>query len=180
MGDPCGDTPFDILPDAVLGWDGFFLTLGEDEGPEILEYDTSGRLRRVLRLAEPALAPSFEDIEKLVEFKLDPYDMADTTRKRITDSRKRRYGKMPLPKILPVFSRLLVDDVGWLWAELYRYDVRQPVRWLVFGPGGEGLGSVDMPPDLYVWQIGHDFVLGVWQDENEVEYVRRYALTGRR
>jgi len=174
------DTPFDILPDAVLGWDGFFLTLGEDEGPEILEYDTSGRLRRVLRLAEPALAPSFEDIEKLVEFKLDPYDMADTTRKRITDSRKRRYGKMPLPKILPVFSRLLVDDVGWLWAELYRYDVRQPVRWLVFGPGGEGLGSVDMPPDLYVWQIGHDFVLGVWQDENEVEYVRRYALTGRR
>ena len=87
---------------------------------------------------------------------------------------------MPLPKIIPVFSRLLVDDVGWLWAELYRFDVRQPLRWLVFGPNGEGLGSVDMPPGLQVWQIGPDFVLGVWEDENEVEYVRRHVLTGRR
>ena len=53
-------------------------------------------------------------------------------------------------------------------------------RWLVFNPNGEGLGSVDMPPDLDVWQIGHDFVLGVWQDEHEVEYVRRHVLAGRR
>lgn len=29
--------PFDILPDAVLGRDGLFLTLGEEQGPEILE-----------------------------------------------------------------------------------------------------------------------------------------------
>lgn len=26
--------PFDILPDAVLGRDGLFLSLGEDQGPE--------------------------------------------------------------------------------------------------------------------------------------------------
>ena len=81
---------------------------------------------------------------------------------------------------MPVFSRLLVDESGWLWAELYRFDVRAPVRWLVFGPNGEGLGSVDVPPDLDVRQIGRDFVLGVWQDELEVKYVRRHTLTGRR
>ena len=40
--------------------------------------------------------------------------------------------------------------------------------------------SVDMPANLEIWQIGHDYVLGVWSDELDVEYVRRHALTGRR
>ena len=86
---------------------------------------------------------------------------------------------MPLPEMMPVFSRLLVDEVGWLWAELYRYDVRAPVRWLVFGADGEGLGSVDMAPDLEVREIGRDFVLGVWRDQLDVKYVRRHVLRGR-
>ena len=171
--------PFDILPDAVLGRDGLFLTLGEDRGPEILEYDMGGRLRRIIRLAEAVVAPSPRDIDKLVEFGLAPHDLPDTSREKFSDFRTRDYGEMPLPQILPVFSRLLVDEVGWLWAELHRFDIRQPVRWLVFGPNGEGLGSVDMPPDLEIWQIGRDFVLGVWEDELDVAYVRRHALSGR-
>lgn len=142
--------PFDILPDAALGGDGFYLTLGENQGPEILHYDTSGHLRRIIRLAEPTLTPSTNELGKLVEFGLDPYEMPDSTRDRISGDRMRRYGKMPLPEIMPVFSRLVVDEIGLLWAELYRFDVRAPVRWLVFGPNGEGLGSVDMPPDLEV------------------------------
>ena len=119
-------------------------------------------------------------LEKLVEFEFDPYDMADTTRERVSEYRLRLYRQNLQARIMPVFSRLMVDETGWLWAELYRFDVRAPVRWLVFAPNGEGHGSVDMPPDLEVWQIGRDFVLGVWQDEHEVEYVRRHALRGQR
>ena len=173
------DLPFDIWPATVLGRDGLFLTLGENQGPEILEYDLSGSLRRILRLAEAVVAPSRGDIDKLVEFRLAPWDMTPQDREHFTEVQLGDYAEMPLPEIMPVFSRLLVDEVGWLWAELYRFDVRAPVRWLVFGPNGEGFGSVDMPPDLEVWQIGRDFVLGVWEDELGVDYVRRHALTGR-
>ena len=148
-------------------------------GPKILEYDLSGRLRRVIRLAEAVVAPSPGDIDKLVEFQFDPNDPPDTSRERRSDITARAYREMSLPKILPVFSRLLVDEVGWRWAELHRFDIRHLVRWLVFGPNGEGLGSVDMPPNLDVYQIGRDFVLGVWEDELDVAYVRRHALTGR-
>ena len=173
------DLPFDIWPAAVLGRDGLFLTLGENQGPEILEYDLSGGLRRIIRLAEAVVAPSRGDIDKLVEFQVDPWNMTTQEKAHFTDVRLGDYGEMPLPEIMPAFSRLLVDEVGWLWAELYRFDVRAPVRWLVFGPNGEGFGSVDMPPDLEVWQIGRDFVLGVWEDELDVDYVRRHALIGR-
>ena len=172
--------PFDILPDAALSANGLHLTLGEIRGPEIQEYDFSGRLRRILRLAEPVVEPTGDHLDKLVEFEFDRNGVADSTGERIFDGVRSRYDEMPSPEIMPVFSRLLVDDVGWLWAELYRFDVRQPWRWIVFGPNGEGLGSVDMPPGLTVWQIGQDFVLGVWRDENRVEYVRRHTLTERR
>ena len=183
-GSPVGRTvysvPFDIRPRAALGKDGYYLTLGEEQGPEILEYDLLGGLRRVIRLGEPVLVPSREELDKYVELQVDRQNIPDTSRKKVSDGLRRQYGEMSLPKIMPVFARLLVDEVGWLWAELYRFDVRQPVRWLVFGPNGEGLGSVDMPPDLDVRQIGGDFVLGVWRDVHGVEYARRHALTGRR
>ena len=171
--------PFDIWPAAIMGRDGFFLTLGENQGPEILEYDLSGGLRRIIRLAEAVVAPSREQIGKLVEFRLAPWDPTPEDRELFTEVQLGDYAEMPLPEIMPAFSRLLVDEVGWLWAELYRFDVRAPKTWLVFDPNGEGHGSVDMPPDLDVRQIGRDFVLGVWLDELEVEYVRRHALTGR-
>ena len=171
--------PFDIWPAATLDTGGLYLTLGEDQGPEILQHDSSG-LRRVIRLAEADLAPSPRDLRELVEFGFAPYEMADTTRERLVEYRLRLYRQNLRAKIIPVFSRLMVDEAGLLWAKLYRWQVRAPVRWLVFAPNGEGLGSVDMPPDLDVRQIGGDFVLGVWEDELGVEYVRRHALTGRR
>ena len=171
--------PFDILPAAILGRDRLFLTLGENQGPEILEYDLSGGLRRIIRLAEEVVTPSRDDIEKLVEFRLAPWDMTPEDREHFTGVQLGDYAEMPLPEIMPAFSRLLVDDVGWLWAELYRFDVRAPKTWLVFDPNGEGHGSVDMPPELDVQQVGRDFVLGIWLDELEVEYVRRHALIGR-
>ena len=181
--------PFDILPDAAVGGDGFFLTLGEVQGPEILEYDTAGQLRRIIRLAEPVVRPSPETLDRFINTRVER-DLRDSDllgtpdaadrRAEWRDSYERRFKDMPLPEFIPVFSRLLVDDVGWLWAELYRYEVGTPERWLVFGPNGEGHGSVDMPPGLRVWQIGRDFVLGVWRGERDVEYVRRHPLTGRR
>lgn len=171
--------PFDMDPAAIMGRDGLHVTLGENQGPQIRRYGAAG-LSRIIRLAEPVPgAPSMEDVHSLVEFEFEPYDMPDSIREMVFQDRSGRYGDLPLPEILPVFSRLLIDDAGWLWAELYRFRVGAPVRWLVFSPNGEGVGSVDMPPDLHVWQIGRDFVLGVWEDELGVDYVRRHALIGR-
>ena len=171
--------PFDIRPSAAMARDGLYMTLGENQGPEIRQYGAEGHLSRIVRLAEPLGAPTREDIHSLAEFTLAPHEMADSVRAWASQRLRSRYSSLPLPEIIPVFSRLIVDDEGWLWAELYRYEVHAPVRWLVFDPDGEGVGSVDLPPDLDVRQIGRDFILGVWRDELGVQYVRRHALSGR-
>ena len=38
------------------------------------------------------------------------------------------------------------------------------------------MGTVRTPAELRVLDIGADWLLGVWQDELDVEYVREYGL----
>jgi hypothetical protein len=53
----------------------------------------------------------------------------------------------------------------------------QPAPYYVFSPTGAWLGELTLPPHrVACHQIGNDFVLGVWVDELDVQYVRMYAL----
>jgi hypothetical protein len=38
------------------------------------------------------------------------------------------------------------------------------------------LGSVLMPKGLQLFEIGEDYVLGLWRDELGVQFVRRYVI----
>jgi hypothetical protein len=74
------------------------------------------------------------------------------------------------------FNSLQVDEEGWLWAEVYEWKPAQPVEWILFDPAGRARGSIKTPPGLEVHRIGEDFLLGVWKDDLDVEYVKRYRL----
>ena len=84
--------------------------------------------------------------------------------------------RVQIPEHLPAFERLLVDDAGNLWVQQTAWPGRAPVAWDVFDPRGTLLGTVRMPPAFRATHVGGDFVLGVWTDEDGVEYVRMYRL----
>lgn len=86
------------------------------------------------------------------------------------------YMQMPLPEIMPAFQSLLVDDLGWLWAELYRPVETDQPEWMVFDPEGRAHGILKTPKGLRIYHIGRDFVLGSWRDELDVDHVRRHRL----
>jgi hypothetical protein len=46
----------------------------------------------------------------------------------------------------------------------------------VFSDEGVLLGTVAIPPDLSIMEIGQDYVLGVWRDPLDVEFVHLYSL----
>ena len=118
-------------PDGIfLNRDGIRLSFFEDRGRFSHRMRVSWHSARVPRVHG---VPSPKDLPSLVEFQLHHLEMPDTTRSRLLEVRRRRYEEMPLPEIMPVFSR-----------------------------------------------IGQDFVLGVWQDEFGVDYLRRHAVAGRR
>jgi hypothetical protein len=85
---------------------------------------------------------------------------------------------VPIPDRLPAFERLLVDDGGHLWVQRTAWPGAgaQP-EWDVFDAEGSLLGTLRMPAGFRATHVGGDFVLGVWTDEDDVEYVRMYRLT---
>ena len=98
---------------------------------------------------------------------------------------------------LSIAEDFLLDDLGFLWvrrgpspsegdegltSELTDYTGRQ---WTilrpsglhdVFRPDGVYLGTVQLPHDLEVEEIGADYVLGKTTDDLDIEYVRVYGL----
>jgi hypothetical protein len=164
------DIPFDIMPSAAIGRDGFFITAGE--GPEIVEYDERGRVRRVIRLDEPVQRVSRQEFERHAQRVSERSARTPSAVNLI----KRVYMEMPIPRIKPVFKTLIVDKADWLWAELFQVDDDAAADWMVFDPARKARGIVTMPRGIEVHEIGHDYVLGRWVDDLSVEYVRRYRL----
>ena len=91
---------------------------------------------------------------------------------------QRQFESTPFPDALPSFSQLRTDALGNLWAEAYpSSDMGNDSRdHLVIDSTGVFLGTVTMPKGLWVTQIGADYVLGIWKDENEVDFIRLYEL----
>jgi hypothetical protein len=61
-------------------------------------------------------------------------------------------------------------------VEHYRLPWESEPAWAIMDTDGRWLGTVHTPPGLRIYEIGADYVLGVWRDELNVEYVRTYAL----
>ena len=167
--------------EMAAGPDGFFAT--EGDAYSINEYDTNGRLRRIIRLTRE-LRPVTDEIKAAHEARLREQILAPGA--LIEGGSPEEVLEMmlapPYPSHLPAFDHLLVDPDGNLWAGQSSYggggDDRTPDvnEFFVFAPGGRHLGVVEVPADLSVQRIGSDFILALTYDDLEVSYVHMYAI----
>lgn len=88
------------------------------------------------------------------------------------------FERTPYPDSMPAFYEMRVDALGNVWGELPATE-----GWpgwsrhhLVFDLDGRCLGFVEMPRGLRVTEIGADYVMGVWKNESDVDFVRSYRL----
>ena len=165
----------------AVGPDGFFATEGSSYS--IGEYDTNGRLRRIMRLArEPR--PVTGEVKAAYEAGL---------RERIMERGQLDGGRTveefleellagPYPSHLPTFFPLVVDAGGNIWAGHRPFGADANGRasdrneFIVFRADGRHLGAVQLPANVRVLQIGADFVLGGFTDDLGVEYVHLYRI----
>ena len=167
-GGPYGlDVPFNVRPAVAVGRHGFFVTHGN--APEVHEFDNGGRLTRIFRLIEPGRPVTPEEVEAAIESRISSFTIPHSEVRAV-------YRKMDFPDRWPTFQSARIDRLGWLWVELYQPTRTKPARWMVFDSSGVAVGTVELPADLQVHDIGSDYVLGRWVDSLRVEYVRRYRL----
>lgn len=84
----------------------------------------------------------------------------------------------PVPEFEPVMQGLKRASDGSLWVERYTALDTMPRVHVVFDGEGKVLGEVRLPPRFRTMDIGPDWILGVWQDEDDLEWVRIYRMGG--
>jgi hypothetical protein len=152
--------------------DEFFF--GWPDSYEIGVADKTGRVLRKIRKAWDPPPVSTEDRQWWEE----------TSRERDSEW---HLDIMILPDLHTAFDRLYVDRVNNLWVR-HRHPryyntheflgVRFPYAWTwdVFDPTGRWMTTLTMPVAFEIHDVGEDYILGIWRDEMDVEYVRMYSL----
>jgi hypothetical protein len=84
--------------------------------------------------------------------------------------------EVPFPDTKPPIEALRADRSGRLWVQETTVDSADPPRWVVYSAEGRLIGETSFPRNFNPLEIGEDYVLGVWRDEDDVEYVHVYGL----
>ena len=147
------------------------LCIGDQEGPEVVCFGPGVSNTAIRWTAESA---------RVTDREVDAW--RDTTIERYTlkmsEAQARQVvSDVAVPHLRPFYSRLVLDRIGNLWVERLPvfWSDPEPVDYLVFDPEGLLLGNVTLPP-IDVLEIGDDYVLGVFRDEMEVEYLRVHSI----
>lgn len=164
--------PFAAAPQYAVSADR--VLAGPGDRYEVRAYDGDGRLAALIRLDRPPRPVTDADIDVAVERSLA------RAREEARPALRRSYQAMPFPDAMPAYARILVDGTGLLWVEDYRAPGQdEPQTWTVFDSDGQALGRVTVPDDLYVDEIGEDWVLGHTRDELDETHIVLHELRRR-
>jgi hypothetical protein len=100
-------------------------------------------------------------------------------RPELRPAAERNWANAPKPDRFPYFRDLFVDAEDCLWVMDFPADAQGPSSWTVFDRTGRELARVELPARLKVMDIGDEYVAGVWQDTEDVQYVQVWALDRR-
>jgi hypothetical protein len=143
--------------------------LGEQEGPEVLCFEPDGSTIAPRWLAGPiAVRVDEREVSAWRETTLELYEQ-----KLRPDDARRLVAQIPVPAVRPEYSELLLDREGNLWVKRgpTASGDAESIEYLVFDRQGVMLGSVLLPP-MRILEIGTDYVMGVYEDQLEVQYVQ--------
>ena len=174
--------PFGAYALTVVGPRSFYFGTAEDF--EVRNFDMSGRVTQIVRWAgtrAPVTPADVEEYKKWYTAKIRTSSEAPPP-----NWLEREFRELEPPRVKPAYSWLLVDVLGNLWVEKYRwtspFDRRpesHPITWEVFGNDGHWLGHVEVPHGVLLRSVGDDEAIGFFQDELDVRHLYVYDLIKR-
>lgn len=161
---PFGTTTLAAVHDSLI----YLVDTGKTE---VRVFGVDGTLRRIIRFSLAPREVTPEDIAAIREQYLRGVPPG------IQREIEERLDAVSIPATMPYFSAIRIEADHTVWLGQY-----QPLRsetienWFVVDSTGALLGRMAVPAAFDLHEVSSDGLLGVWMDEYEVEYVRRYEV----
>ncbi|MYI46406.1 MAG: hypothetical protein F4123_08565 [Gemmatimonadetes bacterium] len=167
-------TPYEVIfgpAVAQVPW-GDLIVHSVGDRYEIRAFAEDGALARIVRRDHAARPPTAEEVQGYIEERVAGYPDV------LVAEQRKLYESVPVAENMPAFTSVMVDRRNHLWVEEYELpgEERPGSLWTVFDAQGRVLGFVETPDGLEIFEIGEDYILGLWRDELEVEYVQMWEL----
>jgi hypothetical protein len=146
--------------------------VGDSETYEIEVYTLEGELERLIRRRVAPRRPTQENRERAAARYRGFMEQMPAERR---PEMERWLAAVPYEETLPAFYGVWADRVGNVWVR-ESASLTEPDDWAVFTRDGSLTADITLPARFVPFDAGRDYVLGVWRDELEVEYVRMYDL----
>ena len=161
--------PFGKSPKVAVAGDRLFF--GSQDRYEISVLDSSGSLRTIVRLARSPVPVTDAGVDLLIEEELAGYFENEVPGLR------REFARMPRVEFQPAHGALTADREGYLFVEDFRAPGLEVVPVNVFDPDGLLVGRFEVHTDIEILEIGRDYLLALYDDPMDVEFVQLYELT---
>ena len=162
--------PIGFGRNVFAGVGGNRIAIGANDTYEISVFESDGSLMIQIRDNRPTEQVSTNDVDAWRKGQIDR--MPEPMRTQIA----RLVNEIPVRETYPAFSAIVVDTEGAVWVEDYRRPAAGSARWTVFSPDGALVAQVTTPLELEVYEIGPDYILGLWRDADDVEHIQLYDL----
>lgn len=164
--------PFGRWTYATVAGNSFFVATGD--AYRVDGYTPDGRSDLVVQRAAASLPVTREEREAYTRL------VANAAGARSAEA-ARELEAAPFPRAIPPTGAVLSDREGRLWVQDAQRtaDKARGSRWSVFDAGGKWIARAEGPPRFTVHQIGPDWVLGQFYDDDGVGHIRIQTLRRR-
>ena len=164
-------TPPHFGPTTSIDLHGSVITVGHGSAYELREFGLDGTLTRLIRKWQPRIPVTPADVDSAMA-RLESQMAEANLPSGLLEAQRQR----PVADSMPAYRGVRRDPDGNLWVEEYRRPGDDVPQWSVFDPTGQFLGVVRGPPGFRLTDVGRDYVLGIVEDELEVERLVRHAV----
>ncbi len=155
---------------TTVAWNADRILVGETERREIEALDYAGNIAMLIRWDSDPVPVTADDRDQFESYSLN------RARQNRQAHVRRWLDVISYPEAKPAFKEITTDRSGRLFVRNWEASGRETVDWLVFGTDGHLMANLTVPSDLQLLEIGVDYVIGLWKDELDVEFVRVYGL----
>lgn len=161
--------PFGKWTSAAVAGNRFFVSTGDEY--RVDGFASSGAPGLVVRRAVEPLPVTRGEREAYMRL------VAEGAGARAAET-VRELSAAPIPRTMPPITGVLTDGEGRLWVGEAQTtaNLARGSRWSVFDASGKWIARAEGPPRFSVYQIGPDWVLGNYTDDDGVSHVRIQPL----
>lgn len=150
------------------------IAVASGDAYQVALYEPGSGLRRLIRAAGGRRRVTPEDVRRYRETMVAMGAEGDAFARRQQEQFLR---EVPFPEHMPSLTAILPDGRGnWWIQDPPAADGSDASAWRLVSGDGRLLGVLRAPAGLNIEEIGPDWVLGVYLDDNDVEHVRLHAL----